>query len=265
MIDLLLLPPILRGFLAILISGASFPLCGVMVLRLNLLPIRYTLMHGLILGGAISLVFSLPTLPVYIVASMSIVSLVLFLGRRKNLNLGISSSVLMVMSVAIASLLASLADVPSKDTLDMLWGSPFTIGRLELVSFIILSSALFIYVILFFRTISLIFFDRDVALSVNGNINMHENIMVFLLALTVALSMRFVGALLVDALLMIPVIVAYKRARGLMELFVYSSVFGFMTALIGYIAALYLDVPPSGAIAITSGLFYIFVPKRRGE
>ena len=236
----MLLPPILRGLVAILAAGAAFPLTGVMVLRLNLLPIRYTLMHGL-----------------------AIVFLVLAMGRGKNLNLGISSSVLMVLAVAVASLLTSLSDVPSKDTLDMLWGSPFTIGKAELTAFLLLSACLFIYVVSFFRTISLIFFDRDVALSINRHIKLHEDVMVMLLALTVALSMRFVGALLIDALLIIPVICAYKVARSLKTLFIYSSLFGFLIAFLGYFASLYFDVPPSGAIAITSGVFYILIPKRK--
>lgn len=263
MIELLLLPPILRGLVAILAAGAAFPLTGVMVLRLNLLPIRYTLMHGLILGGALSLVFSLPVLPTYVIASLAIVFLVLLIGRGRNLNLGISSSVLMVLAVAVASLLTSLSDVPSKDTLDMLWGSPFTIGKAELTAFLLLSACLFIYVVSFFRTISLIFFDRDVALSINRHIKLHEDVMVMLLALTVALSMRFVGALLIDALLIIPVICAYKVARSLKTLFIYSSLFGFLIAFLGYFASLYFDVPPSGAIAITSGVFYILIPKRK--
>ena len=51
--SLLLLPPIFRAFISLLFAGAAFPLAGVMVLRMNLLQLRYTLMHGLLLGGAL--------------------------------------------------------------------------------------------------------------------------------------------------------------------------------------------------------------------
>ncbi|MBQ5569746.1 MAG: metal ABC transporter permease, partial [Treponema sp.] len=60
------LAPVLRGFLAMVISGACFPLCGVMVLRLNLIPLRYMLMHGVIFGGALSLAVNLPLVPLTI-------------------------------------------------------------------------------------------------------------------------------------------------------------------------------------------------------
>ena len=49
--SLLLLPPIMRAFVSLIFAGASFPLVGVMVLRMNLMQLRYTLMHGLLLGA----------------------------------------------------------------------------------------------------------------------------------------------------------------------------------------------------------------------
>ena len=101
--DLLLLPPILRGFMAIVLAGTAFPVTGVMVVRMNLLPLRYTLMHGLILGGAISLALSLPPLPVYILSGFAVVALMLLIGRDRRVGLGLSSAVLMVLSVAAAA------------------------------------------------------------------------------------------------------------------------------------------------------------------
>ena len=43
-------PPILRGFLALVIAGCFFPAAGVFILRLNLVTLRFTLMHAALLG-----------------------------------------------------------------------------------------------------------------------------------------------------------------------------------------------------------------------
>ena len=51
-------PPILRGFLALILAGCFFPLAGVFILRLNLVTLRFTLMHAALLGAAIGLAFS---------------------------------------------------------------------------------------------------------------------------------------------------------------------------------------------------------------
>ena len=263
MLELLLLPPIFKGFIAMVAAGLSFPLTGVMVVRMNLLPLRYTLMHGLILGGAISLALSLPDLPVYVVTSLLIVLLMLAIGRSRRLNLGVSSSFLMVLSIALASLIAQKADVPAKDTLDMLWGSPFTISPAELSIFIALSLFICLYVALDFRMLGLLFFDGDIARTVRRDAPFHQGVAVLLTALTVSLAMRFVGALLIDALLLLPVMIAMKRARGLRELFILSSVTGFASSVIGYLVSLRFDLPPSAAVSIVSVILFIALPRRK--
>ena len=134
MFELLLLPPIYRALLTLMFAGSAFPLAGVMVLRLNLMQLRYTLMHGLLLGGALSLALDLPSLPVYLAVCVLTVLLVLHMSRSGGMNMGISSSFMMVMAVALAAVITQVADVPSKDTLELLWGSPFTVRWPELAA-----------------------------------------------------------------------------------------------------------------------------------
>lgn len=87
-LSLFLLEPVFRGFFALLISGSAFPLCGVMVLRLNLIPLRYMLMHGVILGGAIALATSLPIVPSVIVINFLLVIFILLFSQ--NFDFGFS-------------------------------------------------------------------------------------------------------------------------------------------------------------------------------
>ena len=54
-------PPIMRGFLALVIAGCFFPMAGVFILRLNLVTLRFTLMHAALLGAAIGLALHVDT------------------------------------------------------------------------------------------------------------------------------------------------------------------------------------------------------------
>ena len=265
MLELLLLPPIMRGFVTLLFAGLSFPLAGVMVIRLNLMQLRYTLMHGLLLGGALALALELPTLPVYILMCILTVVLVLAMGKGGRMSLGISASFLMVVSVALAALISQVADVPSKDTLELLWGSPFTVRAAELAVFILLSLGIVLYTVLDRRAIMQIFFDRDVAIASGRNVIVHENLMVFLIAFAVALSMRFVGALLIDALLILPAVIAMKRSRSIKGLFVSASLAGLATAVVGFALSLAFDMPPSSKIALSSAILYLLIPRRKSD
>lgn len=262
MLTLILLPPILRGFAALLIGGLSFPLAGVLTLRLNLLPLRYLLMHTLILAGTVSLALALPETPVFVVTGLLAVLALLKLGKGRN-DLGSSASFLMILSIALASILAAKADVPSKDTLDLLWGSPFTISRPELLFLALFSVSLMLFVVLSFHKLSLLFFDRDTAQVSDRRIMLYEGAAVCVASLSIVLAMRFTGALLTDAILILPVMSARKRAVSLRGLFIASSAFGFSSSLLGYLAALRFDLPPSAAVAVVSVLCYLIIPPRR--
>ena len=91
------LPPVARGFFAMAIAGLCFPASGVMVLRLNLVPMRRAHAWRL-LGGAISLAFSLPVLPASILLNL----LLVFMRSKKDcpMDSALASAAAMVFSMA---------------------------------------------------------------------------------------------------------------------------------------------------------------------
>jgi len=253
MLSLLLLPPMLKALIAIIFGGLAFPSCGVMVLRLDLVPLRYALMHGVILGGAIALAMQLPSLPIIIIVNLLVVVLVLNLKTNNS----VSSSAAMVFTMGLASLIMHVFDVPSKDSLQILWGSPFALSYFDLAVLISLCVILLFYIIYFFKDIIALFFDSDIARSLGLNVKLHYTIMVVLIALTVALAMRLIGALLIDALLILPVLIASKFSKGTKELFIKSSICGLIISVVGYFLSLLYNFPLSATIALSAALMYL--------
>ena len=75
LLEALAVAPIARGLAAVLIAGAALPLAGVLVLRLELVTLRFTLMHGALLGAAVALAVGLdPLLPGLAVALLLVVT-----------------------------------------------------------------------------------------------------------------------------------------------------------------------------------------------
>ncbi len=264
-LSLFLLEPVFRGFFALLISGASFPLCGVMVLRLNLIPLRYMLMHGVILGGAIALATSLPVVPSVIVINLILVIFLLLFTQNFEFGFSGTSAAVMVLSMALASLITHIFDVPSKDTLNILWGSPFALSKIDIITLIILSLILVLYIILNFQTILNLFFSQEISISNGINVKFHYTVMILIIALVVALAMKLLGALMIDSLLILPVLIVIKfqniskKSNGIKNLFFQSSIIGFISSFLGYIIAVALDFPPGATIAFLTGFFYIII------
>lgn len=255
--------PVLRGFIAMLVAGAAFPLCGVMVLRLDLIPMRYMLMHGVILGGAVSLALSLPLLPVTVAVNLLLVFLLLVLSKDKAGGFGVGSAAAMVVSMAVASLIIHKSGVNANSTLNLLWGSPFALQNSDLISLAVLSAFLVLYIVTNLRTLLAVFYNREVARSLGINVQLHYTVMVTLIALVIALAMKLLGALLIDALLVLPVLVAsrflavWKKGTGVTKLFAVSSAAGLVISAAGFIFAVMFDFPPSASIALVAGTLYI--------
>lgn len=264
-LSLFLLEPVFRGFFALLISGASFPLCGVMVLRLNLIPLRYMLMHGVILGGAIALATSLPVVPSVIVINLILVVFILLFTQNFEFGFSGTSAAVMVLSMALASFITHIFGVPSKDTLSILWGSPFALSKFDIITLIILSFILILYIILNFQTILNLFFSQEISISNGINVKFHYTIMIFIIALVVSLAMKLLGALMIDSLLILPVLIAIKfqniskKSNGIKNMLFQSSIIGFISSFVGYIIAVALDFPPGATITFLAGFFYIII------
>ena len=132
LVKLLALKPILYGLIGMLISGISFPLAGVVIVRNSLIPMRFMLMHGVILGGIFSIGLNLPLIPIVILINIFLVLIMSLLNKDKSINLSTVSTAMMVFTMGIASMLSHIFDVPAKDTLELLWGSPFSLTKTDL-------------------------------------------------------------------------------------------------------------------------------------
>lgn len=261
------LMPVLRGFVAMVISGFCFPLCGVMVMRLNLVPLRYMLMHGVMLGGAVALALELPLTPVTVAVNLILVLLMTFFTKESRFGFNGSSAAMMVLSMALSSIVMHLADVPAKDTLSLMWGSPFALSRTDVMVLGVMALGLVVYIAVNFRNILALFFSREVALSLGVKVRLHNTVMVLIIALTVALAMKLLGAFLIDALLILPVLSAsafgelQKNGKhgGIKALFVMSSVMGFVFSITGYVLAVVFNLPPAATISLVAGLIFAFI------
>jgi zinc transport system permease protein len=49
-----------HAIIAILFAGVAFPMIGVFIISLNLVPLRFAMMHIALLGGAIGLFMKIP-------------------------------------------------------------------------------------------------------------------------------------------------------------------------------------------------------------
>ncbi len=247
-------PPILRGFLALIIAGCLYPLAGVFVLRLNLITLRFTLMHAALLGAAIGLALGIDPLYAGLAVDLLTIAAIARVARESGLTLGYVATFFMVLTVGLAFAVIYKAGVPSKDAFSILWGSIYALSPVDLAATAGYAVLMLLFVILLFHRVSAVLFSREIAFASGVNEAVLTTAILFFVGISVALLMRLIGALLLDSILLLPAIIASFTARSTRGLFVHACIVGGFCSLAGFVASVLLDVPASASLTVVAAL-----------
>ena len=248
-------PPILRGFIVLLIAGAFFPLTGVYVLRLNLITLRFMLMHGTLLGGSIALSIGLDPLLLGIAVNILLIVFIAYFVRESKIDIGYITTFFMVLTIGVAVAVMYRAKVPAKDTLEILWGSLFALSMKDVFITFGFSLLSLLFAVLLFRRLKAVLFSREIAFTSGVNVQLFNNAILVVTGLTIAILMKLIGALLIDALLLLPSLIATFFAKSLKAMFILAACLGFASSFCGFILSIALDIPASSAVTITAAVF----------
>ncbi|MCE1199603.1 MAG: metal ABC transporter permease [Marinilabiliales bacterium] len=259
MLELISYEPILKGLVVLIIAGFAFPVTGVYLLRMNLLPLRFMLMHGAILGGALSLALEANPMFGTLLTNLVLVLVLISTSRYMKSDPGQLSAFFMVVSISLAFIFIYRFHVPAKETMGLMWGSLYTLSSVEFFSAIGLSLFLFIFQALFRYQLRAIFFNADIASTSGVPESRFYYAVILLTALTVAAAMKLVGALLLDALLLLPALIASYHAKSYKAMMLWASLWGGIFAVSGFFFSILWDLPASSTIALIASVTFLII------
>jgi len=259
LLELLSLTPILKGLIVLTLAGLTFPITGVYLFRLNLLPLRFMLMHGAILGGAMALAFHVNPFWTTITVNLLLVLFMAKTARSMKIDAGQISTFFMVISISLAFIFIYKFNVPAKDTLSLLWGNLFVLSWIEVIGIAAFSAFLAGFQYYFRHQLRALFFDREIAFTSGINESSLYYTVIFLVAITVALAMKLIGALLLDAILLLPPVIASFHAKSLKGMILGSVMWGGLFAFGGFLISLAIDIPASSSVAALASLTFIVI------
>jgi zinc transport system permease protein len=259
MLELLSLVPIQRGLLILLAAGITFPLTGVFILRLNLLTMRFMLMHGALLGGAVALALGFDPLLVTILINILLIGSASVFSQRLKIDTGYSTTFFMVFAMAAAFAVMYKANVPARDTLELLWGNLFAVSRSDVIITACFGLLLVLFYLTFHQSLHGLIFDKDVARTSGVPVDLLTYVIMFLTGFTVAFAMKLIGALLLDALLLLPAIIASFFARSIKSIVFLAMLLGGIFSFTGFLLGIALDIPVSAGVVLMATLGFILL------
>lgn len=243
-----------HALVAILFAGVAFPLIGVFIISLNLIPLRFAMMHIALLGGAVGLFLKIdPLFLGLLFCAMASITLGP-VSERMKLGLGTISGYFMTLTLGLAFILIYKADIHVLQAFSILWGNILSLTFLDLMVVGVLSLTILGIIFFFFKEIQAILYDREIARAVGLPERVFFYLIIFMLGLTIAVSMRMIGALLIDAFVLLPAVAATLIARSLKQIFFLSSVFGVLSGIIGLYLSFHFDIPASSMIILVASL-----------
>ncbi|MBB5852286.1 metal ABC transporter permease [Amycolatopsis umgeniensis] len=250
--DLLQLAPVQRGLFGLVLGAIGLPIIGVVIIGLDIMPVRFAMMHVALFGIAIGMLVGLDPLLCALIACGLSGGALTPLARTPS---GLSGAMGLLMSLAIAAalLVLSVSGVNANGAFELLWGSILATRTWDVV---LLGVLAVIIPALFFarrRQLALLLHDRELAACSGVRVDRLTFVLLLLVAVSVAGAIRLTGALLVDALTLLPALAARRVANSLHGMVIAAVVIGLVVNVAGFLLSLVLDLPPGPVLVLLAG------------
>jgi zinc transport system permease protein len=166
-------------------------------------------------------------------------------------------AVVFYTGIALGVVLVAQAGALNVGLFQYLFGSILTVTRGDLVTIAGLGALGLATIALFYRAFAAVVIDEEGARVAGVPIGRLNIALAALTAVTVALSMRVVGILLVAALMVLPVSAAGRFAWSMRSTLALAIAIGLGSALCGLTISYYGDLPPGGTIVLVAAAVYI--------
>lgn len=194
----------------------------------------------------------------------------LLLNYVKNkTTYGADTIISVFSSIAIAIGLAILAQTGNFNSYSSyLVGDILSITDLEILYVFLIAIVVFIFWYFTFNKLNVISINSTLAKSKGIKIKKIDNIFVILIAIVVMISIRWIGILLINSLLILPAASSRNIAKNMRYYHLYAVIFSVFSGIVGLIVSYYFNVPTGPMIVILSGAIYfvtLFLKKKVKE
>ncbi len=182
----------------------------------------------------------------------------LLLNYVKNkTTYGADTIISVFSSIAIALGLAILAQTGNFNQYSSyLVGDILSITDTEIIYVFLIAIAVLVFWYFTFNKLNLVSINTTLAKSKGVKTKKIDNIFAILIAIVVMISIRWIGILLINSLLILPAASSRNIAKNMRSYHLYSVLFSLFSGISGVIASYYFNIPTGPMIVIISGCIY---------
>lgn len=246
-----------RAFAAGLIIAVLAAISGSFIVLRRYSLLSETLAHVSLVGVSVGLLIGSNPLWMAILASLIASWMIEYLRSVHHLYSDSILAIFLSGSLALAIIIVSLAGSFNASLFSYLFGSILSVTNEDLVIMGIAGTAGMALLLLFFKELYFIAFDEEVARASGIRVALLNFMLVSVIAVIIALSIRVVGTLLIGALMVIPPVAAIRFGLGFFKTMLLSIAIALVSVIIGLSASFFFSLPSGAAIVLCLLVFFI--------
>jgi zinc transport system permease protein len=180
-----------------------------------------------------------------------------YMSKRTEIREDSAIAIMWSFGMAVGIIFVYLTPGYAPNLMSYLFGSILTVSSAELALTVLLSVMVTAFFALFFKSILFISFDSQFIQTRRLPIAAINNIIMVLVALTIVLSIKVAGIILLISLLTIPQATANLFYKDFKKIILYSILTGFVGSMTGLLSAYYLDIPSGAAIIFVLVIIFL--------
>ena len=245
-----------NALLAILLITPIFAILGTMIVNNKMAFFSDALGHSALTGIAIGMLLGISNINISMIIFAVVFALLLNFIKNKT-TYGADTIISVFSSIAIALGLAILAQTGSFNKYSSyLVGDILSITPSEILYLFITFIAVILFWYFMFNKLNVISINKTLAKSRGINSKLIDNIFVILIAVIVMISIRWIGILLINSLLILPAAASRNVAKSMRSYHLLSVIFSVFSGITGLILSYYWNIPTGPMIVIISGIIY---------
>lgn len=244
-----------------LIVGLLVSLCAA-VLGVSLVLKRYSMIgDGLshIGFGASAVALAVGIAPIYVSIPTVIVAAFLLLRLKSSGKIkgDAATALLSSSALAIGYTAIKLSGGVNIDINSYMFGSIYTVNKTDMIIAVCITVVVLLLYFCFYNKIFSVTFDEDFASATGIKAERYNTLLACLTAVTVVIGMRLMGALLMSALIIFPVMTASRICKSYKAVMLSASIVSVVGFVAGLLFSLALNTSPGSSIVIVN--LFIFV------
>ena len=256
-----LLPALLAGVGIALLAG---PLGSFVVWR-KMAYFGDTLSHASLLGIALGFLFNINLNLALIICCLALAVILVTLQKQKVVATDTLLGILAHSALSLGLVAVSFLDNVRIDLMSYLFGDLLAVTTHDLYWIYGGGAIALAMLVVLWRPLLSMTINEDLAQVEGVNVDLMRLLLMLMVGLVIAVAMKFVGALIITSLLIIPAATARRFARSPEVMAVMASVIGILAVFGGLAMSWHYDTPAGPSVVVAAAAIFMLSQFKRSE